>query len=175
MGCVIGLKQLTYIEAAQKGDLIAVSYDNAYAIGLVVELGENIEPLIGLLTSSWEIPRLFRLYKNAVCMNYGQDWAFEPKIAQTSFPSHFEINRRAGLLVLTETGWAMNFASSGIDQFGRFNCEWLDLQTYEMSKNLHRGAVFEQWSIWANKKDRDTGTREPLLTYKAQIQGSTGR
>lgn len=163
------------MDAAQVGDLVVVSYENARTVGLIVEFNEDRDPLLGVLSGPFEIPHLLRETGDTLCMSYGKDWVLEPTDSQAAAPSHFETNRRAGLLVLTRNGWFMNFASSHIDQFGRFSWEWRDMEAFKQSARVEKGIVFDGWRLWSNIADRDHRNGRPLLSYKAEIQkGSQG-
>lgn len=170
MGKLIGPNCLVKIDAAQVGDLVVFSYENAGGLGIIIEFNEDRGPLLGVLSSVYGIPRLVRLAGNTLCMNYGGDWVLEPIDAQMAAPSHFETNRRAGLLVLTKDGWFMNFACSYIDQFGRFNWEWRNMESFQQSTQLGDGIVFDEWKLWLDLATRDHRNGRPLLIYKAEVQ-----
>ncbi|MER8658650.1 hypothetical protein [Mesorhizobium sp. M0847] len=173
MGQIIGPDCLIRMDAAQVGDLVVFSYENARALGLILEFNEERGGLLAVLSSLFELPRMLRVTGDINCMNYGQDWALEPIDSQVATPSHFETNRRAGLLVLTKNGWFMNFASSYVDQFGRFNWEWRDMKAFTQSARLESGIVFDAWRLWASAADRNYRNGQPLLTYKAEVQKGT--
>lgn len=170
MGQIVGPDRLISLHAANVGDLVVFSDGNVRGLGLIIEAEKGAKPLLGVLSDSSGIPHLRGDFGDQLCMSYGNNWLIEPIDLNTAGPSYFETNRRAGLLVLTNNGWFMNFSISSVDQFGRFNFEWRNLKTSEKSTRIEMGVLFHEWNLWSNFADRDHKDGRPLLSYKAKVQ-----
>lgn len=170
---IIGNHELRQGETTEPGDLVVFSNDGERAIGFVMELDEDKQPLVAVLDSNFGLPRLLRLAHDKQCVTLGKDWAMGPVDDKTATPGHFEVGRRAGMLILSKTGWLMNFAVSGLDGFGRFNWVWVDLASYaRVEKNVERGVAFASWQLWTDKADAGLPGRKPFLEYTAKIQSA---
>lgn len=170
---IIGNHELRQGEGTEPGDLVVFSNDGERAVGFVMELDEDKQPLVAVLESNFGMPRLLRLAHDKQCMTLGKDWAMSAVDDKAAAPGHFEAGRRAGMLALTKTGWLMNFAVAGLDGFGRFKWVWVDLASYaKVEKTVDRGVAFPSWQLWVDKADAGLPGRRPLLDYTAQVQSA---
>lgn len=122
MGRIIGPEILIRAKEAEVGDLLIFGESGVRATAIVFEFDQDRQPLVGMLEGD-DRPRMRRLHDDELCANLGSGWTIEPDAGSASGPGHFEVDRRAGLLVLTRSGWAMNFATSNPDFGGRFSWE----------------------------------------------------
>lgn len=173
MGRVLGPETLIKARDAKVGDLVVFTENGSRATAIVFEFNEDREPLVGMLEGD-DRPRRRRINDDELCANLGSDWLFEPGTGSATGPGHFDVGRRAGLLVLTRSGWAINFATSNMDALGRFSWEWRNPASGVAVPRIEKGQVVDHWKLWANEHDRDRSGSSPLLTYEA-IATSTSR
>ncbi|RWM69132.1 MAG: hypothetical protein EOR81_33025 [Mesorhizobium sp.] len=152
------------------GELIAFG-NETQEIGIVVAAGQaNAEPLIGVLKSANEPhPQLLRPWGDTPCLSLGKDLSIEPIFDPSVFPGNTN-SRRAGWLCLAQSGWAMSFAISPVDQSGRFTLEWWKFgnEGGQIKGGVGNNAVgFAKWRIWANEETRRDPKASPLFEYEA--------
>lgn len=166
MGTVLGPKTLIRAKETKIGDLLIFAENGGRAIAIVFEFNEDREPLVGMLQGD-DRPRLRRINDDELCANMGAAWLIEPENGSATGPGLFDVGRRGGLLVLTRSGWAINFATSNADALGRFSWEWRDPASGAAIPRIEKGLVVDRWNLWANEDDRDRSGSSPLLTYEA--------
>ncbi|WP_291306724.1 MULTISPECIES: hypothetical protein [unclassified Devosia] len=167
MGKVLGPGTLIRAKDAQVSDLLVFEENGNRATAIVFEFNDDREALGGMLEGD-ERPRLRRINDDELCANLGSDWLIEPDGSSDAGPGHFEVSRRAGLLVLTRSGWAMNFATSYIDGLGRFSWEWRDLGSGKEVQRVDKGLVYDRWQLWTDDKHRERNGAAPVLSHHAQ-------
>jgi hypothetical protein len=169
MGTVLGGGTYSTIGSAKPGELVLWSDDRARAIGIVQE-GEthNGDPMLATFESTYGMPRFLRVAPETRCISFGSDWVLEPVDTVGAHPSHFEVARRAGLLVFASGGWFINLVTSPPNSIGHFGWHWFALADQRIQQSLERGAVYDQWRLWTSDSDRDHPRGVPLLAYKAE-------
>ncbi|MBY5814303.1 hypothetical protein HFN60_01270 [Rhizobium leguminosarum] len=168
---VIGSREIKSIGNAQSGELVQFSNGGYGSFGVIIAKRKE-DWLVGALNDPHEgHPRLIALDADEECLSYGAGWCLEPIEGAESYPNSHEPNSRSGLLVLKADNWFLSVAASGIDQFGRFNLHWLNLNTHAMSTNAIRGAYFSKWKIWLNADERQISSALPLLEFEAKPIG----
>lgn len=139
-------------------------------IGIVVATGQQHgDPLIGVLKAADEPhPKLLRPWGDAACLSLGTDWEIEPIFDPSVFPGNIN-SRRAGWLCLGQSGWAMSFAVSPVDQIGRFALEWWKIgNDSEQINGIGNNAVgFAKWRIWVDEGSRRDPKALPIFEYEA--------
>lgn len=167
MSHILSQHELVKFQKVVPGDLVCFEDHDERAIGIALKKDEDFV-LVGVLQSSFDLPRLLQVPDDVQCIKYGTGWSIEPLDTATVFPAPLDTKRRAGLIALSPGGWFMNFASSNIDGFGRFDFEWWDLNTFQPSPaGLRRGALYDRWRLWSPEKDREHPGAFPVLDYAA--------
>jgi hypothetical protein len=151
------------------GELITFGNEKQ-EIGIVVTTGQqNGDPLVGVLKAADEPhPQLLRPWVDAPCMSLGTDWEIEPIFDLSVFPGNTN-SRRAGWLCLGQSGWAMSFAASSVDQMGRFALEWWKIgnESGQINGVGNNAVGFAKWRIWADEESRRDPKASPLFEYEA--------
>jgi hypothetical protein len=171
LGSISGGRTLGTFEQSKPGDVVRFAMGSSAALGIVVRAGGDQGTQVGLLKGGYhDMPHLQVRSSKDTCVNYGSDWVLAPTESDEAQPTHDGPGRRAGILALSARGWLMNFATSGVDHFGRFNWEWRDLASFEPVEHPGETVYYDRWTLWPSETERLLPNAQCLLDYTAQEQ-----
>lgn len=170
MGRVAGGGSLISFEKTAPGDFTVFSMDQRRACGIVLELNEDQDVLIGLIEGGYDVPQVTWRPGRDKCVSFGSSWVIDPVGVSIATVGEEAPRRRAGVLALASHGWLISFATSHVDPFGRFSCEWRSVKTLKKVDRSGTAMFFDEWRLWTDEAERVLPGAKPLLSYRAQEQ-----